>query len=154
MSGCRRRYHRNGHKCWTVRDFVYQASYCLRRGRHSAGFRHNCCLSKRYFGHADVLTGDNIAVFAIYAVIGGVVVDGRAALVLSCMWPLEDRQNFSGPSRRGTLPPLYRFGSCEVDFLLVARSVVVVHRGPRRFLFHRQETYVHHACPAVTHSGG
>ena len=70
--------------------------------------RHHCRLSKWYSGHADTLTGDKIVVVAVHAVIGDAIVDGtRATLVMSCMWPLEDRRNFWSPSRRGTLPPPY-----------------------------------------------
>ena len=84
------------------------------------------------------MLGDEVAVVAVT---GDVVVDsGKLPLVLSCMWHWKDWQNFSGQSRRGTLPDeIVQFGACEVDRLCVARGIVVFHRGRRRFLEHRQE---------------
>ena len=79
-------------------------------------------------------------------------------LVLSCMWPLEDRRELLGAIEARNVAPavqVVQFGGCEVDCLSVARGIVVVlHRGRRRFLEHRQERRVHHAYPAVAHGGG
>ena len=115
--------------CWAIallpsslpkmaRDVGQRRLLCRRH--RSVDFRNHCRLSERYLGHTNVLTGDKITVVAIYAVIGDASVEGgRNALVLSCMWPLEDRQNFSEPSRCGTLPPPYRLFN-----LAAARSSV------------------------------
>ena len=58
-------------------------------------------------------------------------------LVLSCMWPLEDRRELLGAIEARNVAPavqVVQFGGCEVDCLSVARGiVVVVHRGRRRF---------------------
>ena len=63
---------------------------------------------------------DEVVVVAVHSVLGDTIVDnGRAALVLPCMWPLEDRRNFSGPSRHGMLSPPYRLFN-----LAVVRSTV------------------------------
>ena len=101
---------------------------------------------------------DEVVVVAVHSVIGDAVVDdGRAALVLPCMWPLEDRRNFSGPSRRGMLSPPYR------PFNLAAAKSTVWPRFVALLLLFTADSndfwnigrrgVFHHARPAVTHSG-
>ena len=106
------------------------------------------------------MTGDEVAVVAIYADIGDAVVNGcRAVAGVIVHVALRGPAELLRAVEMGNVThavQVVQFGGCGVDCLFVARGVlvVVVHCGRRRFLEHRQERRIHHASPAVAHSRG
>ena len=105
------------------------------------------------------MTGDEVTIVAVYAVIGDAVVNrcGPAAGVVVHVAFRGPAELLGAIETRNVTRAIQviQFGGCEVDGLSVARGVVVVvvHRGRRRFLGHGQERHVHHARPAVAHGG-
>ena len=106
------------------------------------------------------MTGDEVTIIAVYAVIGGAAFNGYVAAagdVVHVTLGVPRKLLRAVETRNVTRAvQVVQFGSSELDCLSVACGVVivVVHRGRGRFLEHRQERRVHHACPAVAHNGG
>ena len=105
------------------------------------------------------MTGDEVTTVAVDAIIGDAIVNscGVAAGVIVHVALRGSTELLGAIETRNVTRAVQvvQFGGCKVDGLSVARGVaiVVVHRGRRRFLEHRQERRVHHARPAVAHSG-
>ena len=102
---------------------------------------------------------DEVAEVAVYAVIGDAIIDGCGAatgvIVHVALGGPPELLRAVEARNVARAVQVVQFDGCGVDCLSVARGIViVVHRGRRWFLEHRQERRVHHARPADAHSEG